>query len=93
MDGAAGEDTSIILADLLRRIAVDQERGSLQSLEAYRALYPGHDELVAETWEALVVRGESSDTPAGEVGEPQRGEDGPQPGRVIGHYRILERLG
>jgi len=72
--------------ELLKRFVEDQANGALAPLEHYQALFPGHEDLLAEEYDRLCSEIAPQDK------TPSRLQDD-HPPRRIGQYTLLDELG
>ena len=77
-----------ILNSFLRRYSEDQQARGVRPLEEYKALFPGHEELIARKYaelraQALEDHPETGKETSTKVSDEER----------IGPYRILRELG
>src|SRR5262245_26327528 len=77
-------DDAAVIATFLRRYLADREAGRVSTLQAYQALFPGYEDLIALEF-AAVEQGDLSRAAA----SPERQDDA---GLIADRYRILEEL-
>jgi serine/threonine protein kinase len=80
------------IALFLDRYLKDKEAGARRSLQAYQALFPGNEDLIAREFADLKQR-EAAHAEAREPDESRQGSASPSADRKVAGFRILRSLG